>query len=92
MRQTNQSFWRGQARRLALRANFGFWFARWAPATAVVIGVAAPILLLARRTDGAARVGGSWAAKAKQCQHQEEVGGNARGHRDHSTKPATATK
>ena len=57
MVQANERFWRGQARRLARRANFGFWFARWAPVAAVLTGVTAPVLLLSRRSGTAILVG-----------------------------------
>ncbi len=57
MVQANERFWRRQARRLARRAGFGFWFARWAPATAVAVGVAAPVLLLSRRSGASAAFG-----------------------------------
>lgn len=49
MSHTNERFWRRQARRLARRAAFGFWFARWAPFAAVAVGLGAPIHLLSRR-------------------------------------------
>ena len=50
MTDPGERFWRRQARRLARRANLAFWFARWAPLAAAAAGVAAPLLLLARRS------------------------------------------
>jgi hypothetical protein len=47
------AFWKRRARLLALRANLGFWYARWARYAVACCIVAAPLLLLARRHGGA---------------------------------------
>lgn len=54
-----QRFWRRQARLLALRANVGFWFTRWARGAMVTGLVASPLLLLARRRGGSFAVAGA---------------------------------
>jgi hypothetical protein len=62
MTHTNEQFWRRQARRLARRANVGFWFARFAPWATLAIAIGAPLLLLARRQTRTALAAWSLAA------------------------------